>query len=46
MWGESVDAVMSTEVPVGPVTPLNSHISSPDRNQGPGAVNMKLRWNP
>jgi len=33
---------MSSEVQVGHMTPLNSHISGPDRNQGPGDVQMKL----
>ena len=42
MKGESDHAVTSPEVLGGPVTPLNSNISSLDRSQGPGAVKVKL----
>lgn len=40
--GESDNAVMFIEVQEDPVIPLNSLVSVPDWNQGPGAVHVKL----
>jgi hypothetical protein len=40
--GESDNAVMFIEVQEDPVIPLNSLVSFPDWNQGPGAVHVKL----